>query len=230
MRHLLAGLLVSAGLLASPPAGLSAAQIQKGSLRILQNGKLLGSERYEIAATASEIQTRGQIEITVDDTTIRQSATLLLRANLAPRRYEWKMEEPEKSWRRLEFNGGQGTITFPRADGKEEQQVYEFGTTRVALLDLYHHFALLARFYDLEKGGPQTIRVFIPQRVQPGEAIIELLKVEALPVEGRLQPVRQFSITTEDNRVLLWVSEGGRFVRLQAPQQNVEVVSESVGP
>ncbi|MFQ5925809.1 MAG: hypothetical protein ACE5MH_00050 [Terriglobia bacterium] len=231
MRRVLVGL-VFAGLFASLPAGLAAAEVHKGRLRILASGEVIGSERYEIAATATEINARGEITLQIGDQRMHQTSNLLLTADLAPRSYEWKLEEPEQRWLRLEFSGSQGTIRYPLAEGKEDKQVFDFGTTRVALLDnnVFHHFLLLARLYDFSKGGPQAIQVFIPQSLQPGVVTAELKGVETQIVEGQLAPVRQLVITSEDNQVLLWVTESGRFVRLQAPQENIEVVPERVAP
>lgn len=230
MRRVLAGLLLCGCLLLSRPGGLAAEESQSGRLRILLNGQPIGSERYEITGTATEIHARGELEIKVEGTTVRQTASLLLSGDLSPRMYEWKMEEPEKTWRRVEFSGTQGTLRYPLGEGKEDQQVFDFGTSRVAVLGLYHHFLLLARLYDFSKGGPQSIRVFVPQTGQPGLALVELKGVETQTVDAQPQAVRQLSITTEDSQVLLWVTESGRFVRLQAPLENVEVVPEGGTP
>lgn len=233
MRRFLTIGLVAACLLAGTRAGGQAAvEAQKDRLRILRNGQPVGSEQYEIAGTGTEVHARADVTLSLGEAQVHQKASLLLRADLAPRRYEWRMEEPLKRWLRVEFSGNRGTIYFPREDGQEEQQVFDFGTTRVAVLDnnIFHHFLLLARLYDFDRGGPQTIKVFIPQSVQPGEVTVELLGVETREVEGRPQPVRQLALTTADNRVLLWVSARGRFVRLQVPQANVEVVPEGAVP
>lgn len=232
MRRVLIPLLVSACLAAGLPVVGAAQESQEGRLRILLNGQPVGSERYQIVRTATEIQARSEVELKVGDQGLRQTTKLLLSADLAPRSYEWRIEKPKESWIRMEFEGTAGTITYPREDGKSEQQVYEFGTTRVALVDnnVFHHFLLLAELYDFAAGGPQKIKVFIPQAVQPGEVTVELQGVETLPTGGDSQPVRQLSITTEDNQVLLWVTEAGAFVRLRVPLANVEVVPESAAP
>ncbi|MGH9804215.1 MAG: hypothetical protein ACRD4D_03500, partial [Candidatus Acidiferrales bacterium] len=130
-----------------------------------------------------------------------------------------------------QFEGGRATISFPRDDGKDEQQVYDFGG-RVALLDInvFHHFLLLVRLYDFAKGGPQTVSVFVPQSVQPGSVTLELEGVETMTVDAAPQPVRRFSILSEDNRLQLWVTETGRFVRLTVPQAEVEVLPAERAP
>lgn len=231
MRRVLICLFVFALAGAGAGSALSAEEPQKGTLRVLRNGALIGTERYEIAATASEIQARGELDLQADDTTIRQSARLLLSADLAPRAFDLKVDGREKTWRRVEFSpAGAATIWYPLETGKEDQQVFEFGTPRVAVLGLYHHFLLLTRLYDFGKGGQQTIQVFIPYSIQPGVVRLELTGVESQTVDGAPQPVRQFIITTEDSRVLLWVTEAGRFVRLEAPLEKVEVVPESPAP
>lgn len=234
MRRVLAPLLVWFQVLAPLLAGLVslptgfAAEVQTGRLLILRNGKAIGSEHYQISGTATEFHARGDIRIESQGQKMRQTTSLVLNADLSPRRYEWKLEEPREKRLWVEFEKGQAIIAFPREDGKQEQQLYEFGTARVALLDInvFHHFLLLARLYDFSRGGPQTIPVFIPQSVQPGSVTVELEEVETLTVEGEPQPVRRLSITSEDNHLLLWITEGGHFVRLRVPQANVEVVPE----
>lgn len=234
MRRVLISAVVSLGLLAAlaGPSPVPAAESEQGRLRILANGRPIGSERYEISATATELQARAEILLEGGDQKVRQTTRLLLKADGSPRRYEWKLEEPRQTWLRVEFEANRATILFPRQDGKEDQQLYDFGGERVAVLDVnvFHHFQLLARFYDFARGGPQTIPVFIPQTVQPGVVTVELEAVETQTVEGKAQPVRRLSITTEDNRVLLWLTETGRFVRLQVPQANVEVLREGAAP
>lgn len=227
MRRVLVPLALVAALAALVAGALSAAdRAEKGKLRILRAGQQIGSERYEVVTTVTEVQARGDLEITVENGTVRQSSSLLAAADLTPRRYELKVEKPEVTWRRIEFSGAAATARYPLGENKEDEQVFQFGDARVAVLGLYHDFALLARLYDYAKGGPQRIRVFVPYSLQPGEATLELKGVENQTVDGRGQPVRQLLITTEDNQVMLWVTESGRFVRLLAPQDSVEVLPE----
>ncbi|HKZ52071.1 MAG TPA: hypothetical protein VJ085_02190 [Candidatus Acidoferrales bacterium] len=222
--------LLTAALGACVPAG--AAESEQGRLRILANGRPIGSEHYQISATATELQARAEVLLEAGDEKVRQTASLLLNADGSPRHYEWKLEEPWKNWLRVEFEGSRATIFFLREDGKQEQQLFDFAGERVAVLDVnfFHHFQLLARLYDFARGGPQAIPVFIPQTVQPGVVTVQLEAVETQTVEGKAQPVRRLSITSEDNRVLLWLTESGRFVRLQVPQANVEVLAEGATP
>lgn len=232
MRGFLIRLLVGSGLLLTVSGGLGAQESQSGRLRILLKGSPIGTEQYQILSTATELQARSEVELKVGDQSLRQTSNLLLGADLTPRHYEWKMEVPKKAWARVEFQGSQGAITFLNPEGKEEQQIFTFGTNRVAVVDInfFHQYLLLARFYDFPRGGVQTIKVLVPQAVQPGEVTVELKGVETETFEGQAQPVRQFAITTEDNQLLLWVTESGRFVRLRAPLNNVEVVPQGATP
>ncbi len=203
------------------------AQAQKGRLRILSHGQPIGSESYEITATATEMQARGQLEIQVDGNTLRQSALQLLSADLSPRQYELRMEQPEKTWRRVDFSGGRATARYPLADGKEDTQEFDFPDGRVTILGLYHDFLLLVRRYDFARGGPQTVRVFVPWNLAPGEAVLELKGVETQTVDGESQPVRELAITTPDSQLQLWVTESGRLVRLAAPLEGIEILPDS---
>lgn len=235
MRNVLArrsaGLVLGLVLAAATPPLAAPDSVQRGTLRILVNGQPIGSERYEITTSADEIQARGEVEIRMGDVTFHQTAGLWLGADLAPHRYEFKLDAPKKSWVTMEFKGSEGTIHYPRPDGQEDQQTFSFPSTRVVLLDnnFFHHYLLLARLYDYAKGGAQTFSVVVPTSVQPGQVTVELKGVETLPVDGHSETVRHLLITTEDNQVEFWVSESGRFVRLRAPLGNVEVVPEGAG-
>lgn len=227
MRQLLSLVLVLGGLAAAP----AAAETQKDELRVLYQGEEIGREVYEISSTATELHARGTIHYQIEANTMRQTTDLLLGEDGVPRRYEWKLEEPRKSWLRMEFEGGRATISFPRDDGKDEEQVYDVGG-RVALLDInvFHHFLLLARLYDFKQGGVQTVSVFVPQSVQPGTVTVELKGVETTTLDGAPTAVRQLSILSEDNEVELWVTENWRFVRLAVPQADVEVLPAERAP
>jgi hypothetical protein len=226
MRRILVSSIVSAVLALPSPLAWSGVGSDKGRLSVRRDGKLIGQENYEIIATATEVQARGELELEMEDMTIRQSSTLLLSADLSPRTYEWKMVQPESTWRRMAFSGNQGTVQYPLTKDKVDQQVFDFGTARVAILGLYHHFLLLAQLYDFSRAGPQTFRVFLPHPIRPGDATVVLEGVEEESVGGVRQPVRRLAITTEDGQVLLWVSESGQFVRLRAPLINEEVIRE----
>lgn len=219
-------------LLVLAAAGPVRAEAQKDTLHILLDGHPIGTETYEINSTGTEISAKGEVELKVGDIEVRQQVSLLLNADLSPRSYEWKLKQPRESWVRMEWKGTQATIAFPREDGKQEEQIYDFQGKKVAVLDVnvFHHFLLLTRLYDFEKGGVQTIPVFIPQAVQPGEVTMELEGVDQLAVDGQEQPVRRLSIATEDNSLRLWVTENGRFVKLEVPQANVEVVPAGAQP
>ena len=104
MRHVLGVLVLLGGLLAAP----GAAQTQKGELRVLFRGEEIGREVFEISGTATELHARSDIKYHIDASTMRQTTDLLLGGDLVPRRYEWKLEEPRKSWLRMEFDGPKG--------------------------------------------------------------------------------------------------------------------------
>lgn len=199
---------------------------QQGVLRIEMEGRLVGTERYQLVRTSSTIRAKAEIELEIAGETVRQNTDLVLSPNYELRSYQWRLVEPQKKTIRIEMAEGGARVTFPRPeDGKEEEQQFTFGTDRVALLDInvFHHFLVLARLYDVNRGGPQAIKVFIPQSVQPGEVIVEAKGVETMRVGGNKVSARRLEVTTGDNQVLLWISDKRGLVRLQVPQAQVTV-------
>ena len=107
MRCLLALGVLLGGLLAAPAA---MAQSQRGELRVLYRGEAIGREVFEISGTSSELHARGDITYQLNEHKMRQTTDLLLGGDAAPRRYEWKLEEPRQSWLR--------PSTFTRIPGR----------------------------------------------------------------------------------------------------------------
>ncbi len=232
MRYLLGrlagpslGLALGLALAAASPLLGQPSKDQQGVLRIEVEGKVVGTERYQIVHAGSTIRAQAEIQLEVAGETVRQNTSLVLSRNYELLSYEWRLEKPRKSFVRIGMVDGRARVTFPRPDGTEEEQQFDFGTDRMALLDnnVFHHFLLLAHLYDAEKGGPQTIRVFVPQSVQPGVVTMEAKGVETVEVNGKKVLARRLEITTEDNQVLLWISDEKGIVRLQVPQSHVIV-------
>ena len=232
MRYLLGrltgpslGLALGLALAAASPLLGQPSKDQQGVLRIEVEGKVVGTERYQIVHAGSTIRAQAEIQLKVAGETVRQNTSLVLSRNYELLSYEWRLEKPRKSFVRIGMVDGRARVTFPRPDGKEEEQQFEFGADRVALLDnnVFHHFLLLAHFYDVEKGGPQTIRVFVPQSVQPGQVTMEAKGVKTVEVSGTKVLARRLDVTTGDNQILLWISDKKEIVHLHVPQSHVTV-------
>jgi hypothetical protein len=172
MRYLLGrlagpglGLALGLALATAPPLLGQPSKDQQGVLRIEVEGKVIGTERYQIVHAGSTIRAQAEIQLEVAGETVRQNTSLVLSRNYELLSYEWRLEKPRKSFVRIGMVDGRARVTFPRPDGKEEEQQFDFGTDRMALLDnnVFHHFLLLAHLYDAEKVGRRPSGCLCPR-------------------------------------------------------------------
>ena len=223
---LLAGLLIT---LAGPvPLRGQKEEKQEGVLRILMAGRQIGTEHYRIRRRGANLEAEADIRMEVNETTVRQKATLTLSAAGEPISYTWRMEQPQKITVRVEFEGAKASVTYPKADGELDKQEFHFPTGRVAILDnnVFHHFALAARLYDFQAGGQQEVPVLIPQSVQPGTLLLEAKGKETVLVKGKSILARRLDVTSTDNMVQLWLGENNELLRLEVPSSGVVVEPE----
>ena len=217
----LAGLL--GGLLAQGPA--STPSTARGAFRILQGGKEVGQEEFEIEWSAEEIRARAQLTLKVEGKKVEETATLTLSPNYEPRSYEWKRIKPAGQFVRVQFEGSKAAVEFPSGEETDRRE-FEFEHTRVVILDnnFFHHYILLLRQYDFGRGGAQPVRILIPQALWPAVVTLELQGLEEATEKAAGPSLRKLRMTSEDNEVWLWVDEKAELTRLAAPQAGVEVI------
>lgn len=195
----------------------------KGKFRILVNGQEVGKEEFEIAPNSDTWVARGSSEIQSSQGATHITGTLALRPDGTPVRYDWSTQSSKKASASISFNGPTANIELRIEGARPFTQQFTFDTPHIAVLDnnLYHQYAILARFYDWNKKGAQTIAVLVPQEMTPGKVTLDSLGKQ--DVHGR--KLEGLSVKTEDNEVDLYL-EGDRLVRIVAPAANAEIVRE----
>lgn len=196
----------------------------KGKFRILVNGQVVGKEEFEIVPSATEWVARGTTEIqSAKGSATRVTGTLQLTAGAAPVSYEWSTEGAKKAAASIHFQNNTATIELRLEASRPYTQQFTFSSPRVAILDnnLYHQYSILARLYDWEKKGPQTIAVLVPQEMTPGSVTVESVGPQTVGA-SKLEELR---VRSEDLEVHLFL-DGRRLVRIAVPSTNAEVVRE----
>jgi len=223
-------LIVAVGAYCSPLSGLAADAkppalfaADKGRFRILVGGQQVGKEEFEIRASGGNWIARGNSEIQAPEGVMHVSGTLELHADGSPARYEWTTQGAKKASATIAFDGPTASIELHLEGAKPYTQQFTFNSSRVAILDnnLYHQYALLARLYDWEKKGAQTISVLVPQEITPGTVTVESLGSQ----DWNGKKVEELRVKTEDLEIQLYL-DGPRLVRLVVPSSNAEIVRE----
>jgi hypothetical protein len=205
----------------SPAGALLVAD--KGDFQILVNGQKMGKEQFEIGPRGTDWVARGNSELETPDGTTHVSGTLELRADGIPTHYEWSTEGKKKASATIDFTNLSANIQLHLEGAKSYAQTLTFSTAPIVVLDnnLYHQYAILARLYDLEKKGPQTFSVLVPQELVPGTITVESLGKQE--VDGK--KLEELTAKTEDLEVHLYL-DNGRLVRIAAPSNNVEIIRQ----
>ena len=195
----------------------------KGRLRMVIDGQTVGTEDFQISASAGGWNSRADVKIQVPGSPATKiSATLRIGPGERPTSYEWSVDGERKVGGKIVFEGGvaneelhQGTEVFT--------QQHMFGDQRVVILDnnVYHHFAILGRLYDWEKKGPQTFAVYVPQETTPGTATLESAGNQE--IDGARYDLLR--MRTDQLEVFLYFDKQ-RLMRITLPGSNVVVVRE----
>jgi hypothetical protein len=224
-----AALSAAALLVDTPSSGLAAAAPpavlvpDRGEFRILVKGQNVGKEQFEISPHGADWVARGSSQLETPDGTTHVSGTLELHSDGTPTHYQWSTEGKKKASATIDFMSLTANIELHLEGAKSYTQTLTFSSAPIVVLDnnLYHQYAILARLYDLEKKGPQTFSVLVPQELAPGTITVESLGKQ----EANGKKLEELTAKTEDLEVHLYL-DNDRLVRITAPSNNVEIVRE----
>jgi hypothetical protein len=209
----------------SAPAAASLMAADKGKLKILLDGKAVGSEEFEIAPEGDSWIARGKAEVQgLDGARVRVLSSLRLRPDGIPLAYEWSMEGGRKTGAHIVFENGVAKITSEMEGSQPFQQEMNFETPKIVVLDnnLFHQYGVLARVYDWPAGGVQTFSVLIPQDVTPGS-----LKVESIgPRSVNGHSYSALRVATADLEVFVYVDGSHRLMQVEVPSAKASIVRE----
>ncbi|HXN22146.1 MAG TPA: hypothetical protein VOA41_05315 [Candidatus Dormibacteraeota bacterium] len=204
---------------------VSSMAADKGKLKILLEGQLVGSEEFEISPLAGIWVARGATDIQAPGAKpTRVVSTFRLQSDGTPQKYEWSAQGEKKASGSVTFQGGVATVQLDLGGTKPFDEEHTFSSPLIAVLDnnLYHHYAILARLYDWNKKGKQAFPVLIPQDITPGTIEVDAKGKET--VDGA--SYETLKLTTPDLEVTLYLDSSHRLMRLTVPVSKVAVIRE----
>ena len=207
---------------ARPAASLIVAD--KGKLRILVNGQQVGKEEFEISPSGSNWVAKGTAEIQSPQGNSHVTGALELMPDGTPIHYQWSTDAPKKASAVIAFNGPKADIELHLEGARPYNQQFTFNSPLVIILDnnLYHQYAVLARFYDWSKRGSQTFPVLIPQELMTGTITAE--STGSATLDGK--SYEGFRVSTTDLEVDLFLDSNHRMMRLEVPTAKVSVIRD----
>lgn len=195
----------------------------KGSFRILVNGKQVGKEQFEMSSDGAKWSLHGTTEIHSGKSSTTVTGTLTLRSDGTPLHYEWTTQGAKKASATVDFNGAVASTSLKASGAQPFTQQFTFPSGRIVVLDnnLYDQFAILADLYDWTKKGIQTFPVLVPQELTPGSATVESMGQQ----DFHGKQVDELRVTTQDNEIDLYLDHS-RLIGIAVPSANAEIVRQ----
>src|ERR1700682_4829256 len=206
----------------SPVSGSPIFAEEKGKFTIQLNDKTVGHEEFQITAAGGGWAAHGTSDINPPGSAAAKiTGSLTLQPDGAPISYQWTSRTEKTNGAHILFANGIAKITLEMQGARPFEQDVSFGTSLITVLDnnIYYQYAVLARVYDWNKRGAQSLPVLIPQELTPGSITIESAGTAHAGGEaddgGR--------VTTSDLEVLLYLDSNHRLMRLEVPSAKVSV-------
>jgi hypothetical protein len=204
------------------PAGAPVFAQDKGKFTIQLNGQTVGHEEFDLSPSGAGWVTHSTTELkALDAPAARVTGALTLQPDGAPISYQWTSQTEKTNGAHILFANGIAKITLEMQGARPFEQDVSFGTSLITVLDnnIYYQYAVLARVYDWNKRGAQSLPVLIPQDLTPGSITIE--STGTANAGGKsYDGVR---VTTSDLEVLLYLDSNHRLMRLEVPSAKVSV-------
>jgi hypothetical protein len=194
-----------------------------GKFKIMVSGAQAGEETFDIAPDGGNWVAHGVTQIQASAGTERVTGNLVLHPDGTPARYDWSTQGPQKASAAITFKGPVAMIDLHVEGKRPYTQQFTFASPKIAILDnnLYDQFAVLARLYDWQAGGEQTLPVLIPQALTPGSVTLDSLGEQ----DSGGKKLTELQVKTADLEVDLYL-DGKKLERIVSPSANAEIVRE----
>jgi hypothetical protein len=197
----------------------------KGKFSVLLDGKQIGREDFEIAASGAGWLAHGTTTLKSEKgEETKVTGNLTLQPNGTPVAYDWSSQTDKTNSARILFANGVAKITLEIQGARPYEQALSFGSPLVVVLDnnLYYQYAVLARIYDWSKRGSQQFPVLIPQEMTPGTITLEATG----SASSGGKSYEGLRVATSDLEILLLLDANHKLMRIEVPSAKVSVVRE----
>lgn len=197
----------------------------KGVFRILQGGKEIGKESFQIQSAQEQwkctadirLQPKGQNPLEVH-------AETLLDPNGLFKSYEAQRTGDGPQMRiRVFLEEGIAICEEKGSMSSESTPVKVEPAFQILDTNVFHHYAVLARRFTLHP-GLQKVQVLIPQDAVAGDLWVKGTLPEIYKYGRNKIPVTRYNLDSGQLQLSIWVDATGKLYRIQVPQTSAEVI------
>ncbi len=226
---LLAAALTLPPLLAQSPAALPDNLADQGTFEILDGGKSMGTESFEIRLHSNQIEAQGEVHLELEQNgrkvEVRTISNLILDSDFHPLTYTWSQKGTQSSQLSINFRVHPAQVRYKTVGGQEDRRDFSLDKDVTVLDDnVIHHYQLALARYDQTKGGTQVFHAFIPQEASPGVITLKVVGNEPVTIEGESRTLRHFLLTTELAQINLWADDHGHVQMVSVPDSQYQAI------
>ena len=236
-----------------PPIAFSGSE--RGRFRIFFAGKEIGHEDFEISGSAHQIKasSRTQLTISRDDpveppeyldeedyeespppdrppaepVTFRIQSSLSFNDLFEPEAYEVVQDSgPNQMRATVQFLPDRSRVSYISDEGIDRKRIELKKDVTVLDDNVFHHYLILSKRYDLCRGGLQEFSAFVPQQFLAGGISVSEVGKEEVEIEDQPRWLRRFLVDTGEFKVNFWLDSDLKLQKLAIPDSEVEVVRE----
>ena len=98
----------------------------------------------------------------------------------------------------------------------------------VTILDdnVFHHYLILSKRYDICRGGFQEFSAFVPQQFLAGVVSVSEVGKEEVKIEDQPYWLQRFLVDTGEMKVNFWLDSDQKLKKIAIPDSEVEIIRE----
>ncbi len=236
-----------------PPITYSGPEL--GRFRIFFAGKEIGHEDFKISGSANRIEASSLTQLTItredpaeppeyldeedyeespppdrppaEPVTFRIQSTLRFNDLFEPEDYEVVQEAgPNRMRAKVQFLPDRSRVSYVSDEGVDRKRIELRRDVTVLDDNVFHHYLILSKRYDLCRGGIQEFSAFVPQQFLAGGVSVSEIGKEEVEIEDQPYRLRRFLVDTGELKVNFWLDSDLKLRKLAIPDSEVEVVRE----
>ena len=237
------------------PAPITYAGRELGRFRIFFAGKEIGHEDFEISGSAKHLKAISRTQLTIsredpaeppeyldeedleelpppdrppaEPVTFRIQSTYRFTDLFEPEAYEVMQDAgPNRMRAKVEFLPDRSRVSFYSDEGTDQRRIELKKDVTILDDNVFLHYLILSKRYDLCRGGIQEFPAFVPQQFLTGGVSVSEVGKEEVEIEDQPYWLRRFLVDTGEMKVNFWLDSDLRLKKLAIPDSEVEVVRE----
>ena len=144
-----------------------------------------------------------------------------------PKAYEVVQDAgPNRMRAKVEFLPDRSRVSYI-SDGTTDLRRIELKKD-VTILDdnVFHHYLILSKRYDICRGGFQEFSAFVPQQFLAGVVSVSEVGKEEVKIEDQPYWLQRFLVDTGEMKVNFWLDSDQKLKKIAIPDSEVEIIRE----